>query len=59
MSNLAALILGALVSVLWLVVWSMMTDIVPGGVGARGTLTGIIMALIAGLVVYLTFSQRR
>lgn len=59
MSNTVAAILGALVTLLWLTIWSMMADLVPGNIGPQGTLLGIITALVAGLVVYLTFTQQR
>ncbi len=59
MSEIAAMVLGGLVSVLCLLSWSLVTDAVPGHVGLRGTLFGLIIALIAGFTVYLTFAGQR
>ncbi|WMT10304.1 hypothetical protein NP511_22170 (plasmid) [Natrinema thermotolerans] len=59
MSEFAAMVLGGLVSILCLLSWSIVTDAVPGHVGVRGTLFGFIIALIAGLTVYITFTQQR
>ena len=49
--------LGVLSTILFLAIWTQITGIVPGAISPGINLISLIIALILGLVVYLSFSR--